>query len=909
MKNKTLLAAVIVVLLIAATAAIALADDTNAITYTSVLINGKDASTTDVKLKPLQTLEVSFKVKNTLNEKIIKITNQVIDENGEGDNYVFSINNETMLHLDAGQESSAQKISTTIPADVPDGNYSLSLTSQGYTLDDKVLRQKQEFNFTVKREKAEIIVKLEPLTKSTLTCSAATTLTATVTNAGTVKEDDVLMRVLDGSVELFNSKKAGKDLTLSPGESKTVSIPVTISTEGKHTLNVETGFNYINEIPASMANTVSVEITKQACLSSTVTPTASDLKIADGTTVDFSVSTNEDNYGSSVVWTIDGAQKGTGKTFSYTFSQAGTFAIKASLNQESKSWTVTVADKPLDLSSFGWTASQISQITDPSNVKNLVLATAEGSITFTQPVDISSILYLGDVVKIGSNFVALDSTKAAGINKPATITLKNVDGKGIVKLYKYDGFSDASAIDKAVACLETACTIASQQASGFTFSVTGFSTYIAAVQKTAELVAPSEIVIEDGKTTTTLSTTFTVQNTGTVESIKNIVFELSGFASLANAKLLNAPSQLFPQESKIVTFQIDSDKNANSGKKQVGTIKITSDKGTKSIPVYINSKSFLVIETVKVNGKTSGTFSLLEEENKIDITVRNDYTDKMEEVYVTVKILNVDGSDLEEESSSFTLSSDGDKDSVDVTFDLRSENIDKKQYTLEIIAHGKSDDGTKHETITTLIVDVDVKSHDIIVKRALLLTGTALCGQQYETLDVALKNIGSNDEDNVEIRVKNSALGLDLSKKNIKLGKFSDSDSEKETTFAIDLQKAAAGSYPLNIEVYRDGALQTTSTVTLNVQNCGTTAGVTVLGSNNNAANNAATTAAVAAATQDALAKQLQEQLNAKIVAANQPVVQSSLRESSNYVLLLGGMVVLIFVALVLAMALIWRKK
>ncbi len=909
MKKQTLLTAVIVVLLIAATAAFALADEASAITFTSVLINGKDASASGAVLKPLQTLEVSFKVKNTLNEKVIKITNQVKDETVGDEDYKFTIDNETQLHLDAGQESSVQKISFEIPADVPDGKYFLQLTAIGFTLDDEVLRAKQEFSFNVSREKAEIVVKLEPLVKNTLTCSASATLVAKATNTGTVAEDDILIKVMDGSAELYNYKSAnaGKYLDLAPGESKTISMPVTVSSEGKHTLNVEIGFNYINNIPASTASTISVEITKQACLGSTVTPAAAELKILDGTTLDFSVSTNEENYGSSVVWTIDGTQKGTGKTFSYTFSQAGTFTVKAALNQESKSWKITVVDKPLDLNAFGWTAAQISQITDPSNVKNFALNTAEGSITFSQPVDISSIIYLGDIVKIGSNFVALDSVKASGINKPATINLKNVDGKAVVKLYKYDGFADASVIDKAAVCPETTCTIASSQTSGFTFSVSGFSTYIAVTQKAAELLLPSEILIEDGKTTSQLSTTFTVQNTGTVESVKNIVFELSGFATSANAKLLNAPSQLAPQESKILTFQIDSDKNANSGKKQVGTIKVASDKGAKTIPVYVNSKSFLVIETIRVNDKTSGTLSLVEAENTVEVAVRNDYNDKMDDVSVVIKLLDVDGTDLEEESDSFKLSSSGGKGKGEVKLDLRSENIDKKQYTLKATALGKANDGTMHETTTTQIVDVDVKSHDIIVKRASLLTGTAQCGQPYETLTVAVKNIGSNDEDNVEIRVRNSALNVELSKKNIKLDKFSGSDSEFETSFAIDLQKAAAGSYPLTIEVYRDGALQTTSTVTLNVQNCGT-AGVAVLGGNNLGSNNAATTAAVAALNQEALAKQLQEQLNTKI-AVNQPVVQSSLRESGSYVLLLGGMIVLVFVALVLAMALIWKKS
>ncbi|MBI4152187.1 hypothetical protein HY495_00620 [Candidatus Woesearchaeota archaeon] len=896
MKKQTILSVVLVVLLILATAAIALANG-DGLTQTSVSLNGKDISTTEnVTLKPLDTLEVSFKVKNTLNEKVIKITNFVLDENGDGDGYEFSIAEKTEFHLDAGQESQVQKITTTLPADLPEGKYTLLLATEGQTLDDLPLRTATEFNFTVKKEKAEIVVKLEPLPaeKKTLTCFTSATLTATITNTGKVAEDDVVMKVMDGSVELYNSAKMGVDLTLEPGESKTLALPVTITTEGQHALSVETGFNYINNIPGSTANTESVTLTKQACLSGTVIPTETDFKILDGKTVSFGVTANEGNYDNSVVWTVDGTQKGTGKNFNYKFSKAGTFTVKATLDQEAKTWKVTVADKPLDLAAFGWTQSQIDQLSNPASVKDLVLSTAAGTLTFSQVVDLSNTLYLDEVVKIGSNFVALDSVKAPGLNKPATVFLKNVDGKAPVKLYKYDGFADATIVNQAVLCPETSCTPASPQpASGFTFSVAGFSTYVAMQQKTAELAVPSEIVLDDNKTATTLSTSFPIQNLGTTESVKSIVFELSGFASTANAKLLNAPAELAPEESKTVTLQIDSSKNSNSGKKLVGTIKVSSDKGAKSIPVYINSKSFLTIDTIKINDKTTGKFSLVDE-NTVEVVVKNDYSETMDDVYVNVQILNVDGDDLEEESDTFKLSSGGDDDKVKVTFDLRDENVDKKQYTLLVTVHGKANDNTVHETTATVIVDVDVKSHDIIVKQAALLSGNAFCSQQYETLDVAIKNLGSNDEDNVEIRVKNSALKLDLSKKNIKLDKFSDSDSEYKTTFTIDLQKAAPGSYPLTIEVLRDGVLQTTSTVTLNIQNCGVT-GAAVLGGSGETG-------------QDALAKQLQEQLNAKL-ALNQPQVNSSLRDSSNYTLLLGGMVVLIFVALVLAMALIWRKR
>ncbi len=900
MKNRNLITALIVLLIIAITATVALADEgTPGIQFTNVLVNGVDIYNigSTVTVKPMQTVTVSFKVKNLLDEPVTKITSQVMDTDINGDGYHFMMNEQIQFHLPAGQESQTQTIKFTIPADVPTkDHYFLKLMAEGYTLDDSVQRAKYDFYFAVKREKAEIVLSVDPLEagKETLTCSETTTLKGKIINTGSVTEDDVILRVMDGSTEIYNSAKANVDLTVMPGETKTVEIPVTLTSVGQHSLSVEAGFNYINNIPASTAEPKSVKLTKKACLSDSVTPTQKELTVLDGTSVDFAVSASEANYENSIAWSIDGAEVAKGKTLSYTFSKAGTFVVKATLNQEVKTWKVMVADKPLDLTAFGLTQSDIDLISaNPASVKNLVLSTADGKIAFTEAVDLSSIAYLADVVKIGKQFVAVDSVKAAGLNKPATVTMKNV-GTGQATLYKYGGFADASIVDKAQVCTSETCTLISYTNGEYTISVIGFSTYIVVVQKEADLSVPTEIVLEDSKTNSTISASFAVQNSGSVGAIKNVSFDLTGIGSAYKAKVTGAPTELAPLESKTVTLEITPDKDADSGKKQIGAVKITSSKGTRTIPVYVNTKSFLAIEEVKVNDKTTGEWSL-DEVNTVTVTVRNDYSDDMEDVSVTAKILDINNDDLEETADSFTLNNDGDDDKVTISFDLRNEDVDKKEYTLEITVVGKAKDKTRHETTTTKIVNVDVAEHKIIISKTSLAADALSCGQQYMTLDVTIKNVGNNNEDNIEVKVKNSALGIDMNKNNIELDKLGDSNNDKALTFTLNTEKAAAGSYPLTIEVYRDGKLQESSTVTLTVKSCAAT-GATVLGTSN-----------TGAVGQDTLTKQLQEQLNARL--GEQPVVKTSLRDSNSYVLLLGGLVALVFIAFVLAMALIWKKK
>ncbi len=901
MKISNWLTAIIVLVIVAITAGVALAGQSGEeIDLTNVLINGKDVTTLEqnnVTVKPLQEIEVSFKVKNKLDEKVTKITAKIIDANNQDDGYQFTLTGKEEFHLDAGKETSVKTIKTAVPANVPTGTYSLQLTAEGYTLDDTPVSDKQEFKFNVKREKAEVVLALEALAagKETLTCSETVTLKSTVTNTGSVTEDDVLVRVVEGSTELYNSSKAGLDLTLAPGESKTVSMPVTVSVMGKHTLTTEAGFNYINNQPGSTAVPKTVEITKKTCLSEESTPKEAELTLLDGAKVDFVVKLNEDGFNGDITWSLDGVAVAKGKTFSNTFSKAGTFTVKAALNQESRSWKVVVADKPLDLAAFGLTQSEIDLITaDPSNVNNLVLTKVDGKVAFSQAVDLSNTLYLGDVVKIGKQFVAVDSVKAPGLNKPATITLKNI-AAGKVTTYKFDGFGDAGSVDKAQVCTAPACTVVKHENSEYIFTVQGFSTYIAITQKEAELVAPAEIVIEDSKTNSTISTAFTVQNTGTIGSIKNIVFETTGIGSSYLPKVTGAPSELAPQESRQVTLELTSNKDADSGKKQVGTLKINASTGVKIIPVYVNTKSFLTIDSVQVNDKTSGEWSL-DSINTIEATVKNTYDVDMEEVTVIAKILDVNNDDLEEETDEFVLNKNGDDDKVKFEFDLRNEDVDKKEYTLQITAVGKAKDGTRHETTVNKVVNVDLEEHQVVISRALLATDTLACGQTYTNVEVTVKNVGKNNENDVEIRVKNSALALDLQKRDIELDKFGNSNSDYEATFSVNAEKAAAGAYPLTIEVYREGKLQESTTLTLNVKGCATT-GTTVLGNNGGAVD------------QDLLAKQLEEQLKAKLQGTTAPVVKASLRDSNMYTLMLGMLTILIFVALVLAMALIWKKN
>src|SRR3989344_2958206 len=209
--------------------------------------------------------------------------------------------------------------------------------------------------------------------------------------------------------------------------------------------------------------------------------------------------------------------------------------------------------------------------------------------------------------------------------------------------------------------------------------------------------------------------------------------------------------------------------------------------------------SVLSITSVKVNGKSSGKLSL-SELNEVEVEVSNDHTKKIKEIVVAVRILDVDGDDLEEESDEFDLSV-GKEDEETLEFDLSNENVDEDEYKIEV--EGEDTDGKKFSDLETITVEVDREKDDLVIVKAQLENEQVTCPAQA-SLDVNIKNVGENDQDGAKITVKNSALNVNLQRANIDLDDYSGSDNEYKTSFAMNLEDAKQGTYTLDVAVYSE---------------------------------------------------------------------------------------------------------
>lgn len=411
-------------------------------------------------------------------------------------------------------------------------------------------------------------------------------------------------------------------------------------------------------------------------------------------------------------------------------------------------------------------------------------------------------------------------------------------------------------------------------------------------------IAP--ITIENVRAGQSANATITVTNTGQNMAVGSFAAVLENVNARYQARIVGTlPSSLAAgASSTALRLELAVPTDETSGAHNIGNL-VVRGTDTAGNPVSatqaisLNPQSFLSIESVKLNGKSGGDLTL-EEANEFDVKIKNTYTEDIKDIKVTVTIVDVDSEDVEEESSFFDLG-DGKDDTITLSFDLSGENVDESQYTVRIEVEGEADDRTQHRTVQTIPVDVERENHKVIVQKATLGSSTLQCSRQT-SLQVIVENIGENDEDDIEIKVKNIPLGIDLSKTNIELDEFSGSDNEYRTTFNLNFEDAVSGSHTLTVEVLRDGSVDDTEEVPLQISTCSTTS--TSTGQTQ-----------VQADADSELAAELQRQLQARQQDEGQQQVQSSFRQSDRYVLLLGALAVLIFIAVVMAIAVLLVKK
>ncbi|MEK6947002.1 MAG: hypothetical protein AABX32_05345 [Nanoarchaeota archaeon] len=240
---------------------------------------------------------------------------------------------------------------------------------------------------------------------------------------------------------------------------------------------------------------------------------------------------------------------------------------------------------------------------------------------------------------------------------------------------------------------------------------------------------------------------------------------------------------------------------------------------------------------VKVGSRTSNNLrngDTIREEAKpgdsleIKVTMKNNYTSsdnmRIEDITVKTTVESIDdGDDLEEESSTFSLSS-GSTKKITLKFKVPLE-VDESTYDILIEADGSDRNGTSQDAQMTIRLDVNKQTHDIKVTKLDLVPSEVACTRKNIRLNLGILNLGTEDEETVNLEISNSDLGIDIKDQVIDLIAEANSDESrysKTYTFSVS-NSVEAGTYPIDVSVlYNDDRKRTVGTVQLAVSDCPT---------------------------------------------------------------------------------------
>ncbi len=295
---------------------------------------------------------------------------------------------------------------------------------------------------------------------------------------------------------------------------------------------------------------------------------------------------------------------------------------------------------------------------------------------------------------------------------------------------------------------------------------------------------------------------------------------------------------------------------------------------------------------------------------------------EIEDIEVKITIDEIDdGEEIDEESGSFDLDA-GDDEDVSIDFTLPWE-VEDGNYDVIIEVTGSDENGDDHEIEWRLSLEVEKEDDDIIIRSSELSPPMVTCSRQA-SIDFKIMNIGTDDQDNVDVRIRNSALGLDERVTGIDLDSDpfdEDSEFSRVLSFYID-DDQAQGIYPITMEVeFEDGDLADSKIIELSVYDCERTTSTSTTDDDDDYYYGDDSVQVVGMGYDDIPVGFVEDQevvmqgmIGPSLMGPDtfaEPITQTtkvSFRESSEYMLLLFLMLVILIALIVYSIALVMRR-
>ncbi|MBI4153743.1 putative S-layer protein, partial [Candidatus Woesearchaeota archaeon] len=348
---------------------------------------------------------------------------------------------------------------------------------------------------------------------------------------------------------------------------------------------------------------------------------------------------------------------------------------------------------------------------------------------------------------------------------------------------------------------------------------------------------------------TTEETTFTVTNTGSVSldiSFAHPALEDNDQDQIAvsfkdGTTTLIGPLNLMPGQSKVITtvFTVDDKMDIDS---YTGSVTVSATGAPNTVASQTISTSVEVIPELCKDGVV-GDFDLsIEEpdddeefqpgeEMQIEVNVENN-ADESKDIVVEASLYNMDTGRLLARVESDSMDVDEDDD-ADFNLDLRAPTTDfddSDAFKLFVVAFedGDEDENCNYESIS---VDLEREEEAVVVDRLSAEPSTVECGDTA-LLTVDVKNVGTDEQEDVYVKMVKPELGLDWQSDPFNLDAYDDEGNDKTLTYQLELpEDAKAGTYLVSASVVFDGADQSDEETVSMTVSCGSGSGSSGSGS------------------------------------------------------------------------------
>ncbi|MBT4935565.1 hypothetical protein HOL21_02810 [Candidatus Woesearchaeota archaeon] len=333
---------------------------------------------------------------------------------------------------------------------------------------------------------------------------------------------------------------------------------------------------------------------------------------------------------------------------------------------------------------------------------------------------------------------------------------------------------------------------------------------------------------EDQETVTSTTSTLTLQNTGS--DAVDVTITLTNLPTdyIYTNKIVTVPAAVDGVSGEVsTTLTINVPHEENSGEENVATVALSE--GTDTATLRQITESMLKLDNLKVeyteykgssesdNFNDEETFDLQEKvrpftEMSFTFKIKNlfdsDYDNDKSDLENIELRLEADDDDLFDESFEEDYNFDdlraNDKDELTITFNI-DEDAKATDYTFDITLEAEDSDGAKHKIKRDLTFEVERERDDVrITKTVLSPTSLTVCDTAF-TMDVGLKNFGSDRQRYAALSIYNVELDINENIETISIDDHGDNDDIWNRLFTFDLpSNTQAKTYSLDVRAYID---------------------------------------------------------------------------------------------------------